>query len=105
MTPDPSRFRIELAGQAHAHINRLVTRAEQRGLRPLLLEVLRHLMENLETRPRDWGDPYINYHTLNAVGYGRTIVRAGLRVGYAVHETEPVVWVTAVKVLFGSPFE
>ena len=31
MTPDPSRFRIELAGQAHAHINRLVTRAEQRG--------------------------------------------------------------------------
>lgn len=104
MTPQPGRFRVELAGQARAHLERLTASAEQRGLRPLLLEVLRQVIENLEARPREWGDPYIYYRALNAVGYGRTILPARLRVGYAVHDTEPLIWISAVVPLPGSPF-
>ena len=104
MSTDPTRFRVELAGLASRHLERLATRASERGLRPLLREVVHQMIERLETEPRDWCDPYNNYHSLNAVGYGRTIVEAGIRVGYAVHDTVPVVWITSVIPLVDSPF-
>ena len=104
MTPDPNRFTVELAGLAHSDLERLAVWAERRALRPLLAEVFRLLVENLETQPRDWGDPYHNYRDLNAVGYGKTITPGGLRVEYAVHDTRPHVWLTRVRPLSGSPF-
>ena len=80
MTPSPEQFTVHLA--------------VQRKLQPLLLEVVRQMIVNLETTPREWGDPYINYRALKAVGYGKTIAAAGLRIGYAVHDTERIVWIS-----------
>jgi hypothetical protein len=104
VSPDAPRFTVEGAGRFPTQLDRLIVIAQQRGLRTLLIEVLRQTLENLETRPRDWGDPYINYRGLNAVGYGRTILPAQLRVEYAVHNTEPLVWLSALIPLPGSPF-
>jgi hypothetical protein len=48
-------------GRFPAQLDRLIGMAGQRDLRTLLIEVLRQIAEHLETHPRDWGDPYINY--------------------------------------------
>jgi hypothetical protein len=69
-----------------------------------MIEVIRKIKENLESRPREWGDPYTNYRGLKAVGYGRTILPARLRIEYTVHEVEPLVWISSIKPLPGSPF-
>ena len=78
--------------------------AKQRNLQPLLLEVVRQMMQNLETSPREWGDPYRNFRALQTVRYGKTIMAAGLRITHVVHDTEPIVWITSIRPLFGSPF-
>ena len=104
MNPNPPPFTVRAIGQFPAQLDRLILLAQQRGLRPLLISALRQIRENLEFRPRDWGDPYVNYRGLDAVGYGRTIIPAGLRLEYVVHNTEPRVWMHAVRPLPGSPF-
>ena len=104
MNPHAPRFTVGGVGFFPAHFKRMIATAEDRGIRTLLVEVLRELMENLETRPRDWGDPYTNYRGLNAVGYGRTILSAQIRAEYLVHNSEPLVWISALYPLSGSPF-
>lgn len=104
MNPGGPRFTISGVGRFPAQLNRLLATAEQRGLRTLLIEVLREVFENLETRPRDWGDPYKNYRGLKAVGYGRTLFPTWIHVEYAVHETEPLVWLSGIRSLSDSPF-
>lgn len=59
MTPAPIRFTVQLAGQALAEVEGLAAIAAERGLRPVLAEILRVMMVNLETQPREWGDPSI----------------------------------------------
>lgn len=104
MNENSKQYRVELAGQGDSHLRRLVVIAEQRNLEPVLFEVMSQVIENLESNPREWGDPYNNYRALCAVGYGKTISSAGLRIGYAVHDTELLVWINSVRTLFGSPF-
>ena len=104
MNERSKQYRVELAGQGDSHLRKLVVVAEQRNLVPVLLEVMSQVIENLEKNPREWGDPYNNYPALGAVGYGKTILSAGLRIGYAVHDTERIVWITSFRPLFGSPF-
>lgn len=105
MTPAPLRFTVHLAGQARSEVEGLAAIAANRGLRPVFAEILRMMMANLETQPREWGDPYNNYPTLNAVSYERTVLPALVRVGYAVHNTEPLVWISTLRTIMGSPFE
>ena len=104
MTPAPERFTVQLAGMAGSNLQRLTAIAEQRNLQPLLVEVLRQVLEHLETNPREWGDPFVNYRAYHAVAYGKTIAAAGLRIAYAIHDSKPLVWITALRPLFGSPF-
>jgi hypothetical protein len=61
VSPDTPRFTVQGVGRFPAQLDRLIGMAEQRDLRTLLIEVLRQIAEHLETHPRDWGDPYINY--------------------------------------------
>ncbi len=104
MTPGAPMFTVRGVGRFPGQLERLIALAEDRGLRSLLLDILREITESLQTRPREWGDPYTNYRGLHAVGYGRSILPAGLRVQYAVHDTEPVVWLSSIRVLPESPF-
>ncbi len=101
---EPRHYRVELVGQAGHHLELLTTVAEQRGLRELLKEVLNEILIHLETHPFEWGDPYTNYRGLNAVGYEVTLGTSSLRIAYAVHNTQPVVWVSRIIPLSGSPF-
>ena len=52
MNPTPPWFTVRLVGAAGTDLEWLTARAEQRGLRALLLETLRQIADNLETQPR-----------------------------------------------------
>lgn len=103
MTPEGPRFKVQGIGRFPQQFDRLILSAEQRNLRSLLMEALRTILEHLETQPREWGDPYTNFRAMHAVAYGRTVVSAGLRIEYTVHESERFVWITAIWPLPGSP--
>jgi len=104
VTPEVPTFRVEAVGRFPLQLDGLIVIAEQRGLRSLLIEVLRQISDNLQSKPREWGDPYKNYRGLNAVGFGKAILPSRIRVEYAVHNTEPLVWVSSIRPLIGSPF-
>ncbi len=104
MNPGPARFAVGLVGKGHAHLEQLTARAELLDLRELLATVYRQIIETLQTRPREWGDPAHNYRGLDATGYQRAILPAGLWVEYAVHNTDSVVWISKIIVLEDSPF-
>jgi hypothetical protein len=85
MSPESPRFSINLIGRAARQFERLAARAEERNLRGLLAALFRQIVQTLETRPREWGDPYCNYRGLSATGYGVTLHSGRLRIAYAVH--------------------
>lgn len=104
MNPGPSRFTVGLVGKAVGQFERLTEWAEQLDLPEVLAAAFRQIFEELETRPREWGDPSHNYRALDATGYQRAVLPAGLWVEYAVHNSDPLVWVSKVVVLEDSPF-
>jgi hypothetical protein len=104
MTPPSGPFAVYGVGLFRQQIEGLLRIADQRGLRALLLGALREMRERLQSNPREWGDPYKNYPSLNAVRYGRTILPAQLRVSYSVHDTERIVWISSLRALHDSPF-
>ena len=104
MNPEAPRFSVGLVGQAVAQFERLTARAESLDLRDWLNAVYRQIIETLRASPREWGDPIRNYRGLNATGYKRAILSAGLWVEYAVHNTDALVWISKVIVLEDSPF-
>ena len=98
------QFTVGVIGKAVEQFEQLTARAESLELQELLRAVVRLIVETLRTRPREWGDPVRNYRGLNATGYKQAILPAGLWVEYAVHNTDPLVWVSKVVVLEDSPF-
>ncbi|MBP3957757.1 hypothetical protein J8F10_21100 [Gemmata sp. G18] len=104
MSPESPRFSVGLVGKAVEQLEQLTARAEQLDLRALLAAVYWQIIQSLETRPREWGDPFHNYRALDATSYSRAILPAGISVEYAVHNTKPLVWISKLIVLEGSPF-
>lgn len=68
------------------------------------LSVLREAERDLRTRPQEWGDPLYSLRQLSLTVYGRYAPPLLLR--YAVHDTQPVVFVQDVafvpSALFGG---
>jgi hypothetical protein len=104
MNPDPPPFTVSLVGKAVEQFRQVAARARRLDLTGALAIVYRHIFEALETRPREWGDPFYNYRGLDATSYRRAILPAGLVVEYAAHNTDRVVWVSKLIVLEDSPF-
>jgi hypothetical protein len=104
MNPGSPRFTVGLVGKAVEHLEQLTVQAERLNLQELLSAVFRHVIETLETRPREWGDPFHDYPGLNATGYKRAILPARLWIEYAVHNVDPVVWISKLIILEDSPF-
>ena len=102
--PPPESFTVNGVGLFPQQLERLLRIADHRGLRSVLLGALRELRQELQLHPREWGDPYQNYRSLNVVGYERAILPVKLRVSYSVHETERVVWISSLRALHDSPF-
>lgn len=67
----------------------------------MFAKTLREVRRQLETRPREWGDPEYQFHGLGAVSYLR--VEGWFRVVYAVHESEPIVFLREIEPLPGNP--
>jgi hypothetical protein len=102
-TPTVPPFRVTLAGTCAARLQVLAGEAKRLGLAPRFAQFLRHMMESLEQRPREWGDPLSGKYWMQSVVYRRYVLSEQFRVDYAVHDTAPEVWVSAVEPLGGSP--
>jgi hypothetical protein len=94
-------FRLSIIPKCRERIQTLADRAVGVGLGPLFAKTLREIRRQLETHPREWGDPSYRFHGLGAVSYLR--VEGWFRVVYAVDESQPVVFLREVEPLPGNP--
>ena len=96
-----SRFQLSIMPSCRARIQFLAARAKSIGYGVRFAEILTSIRSQLDTNPRAWGDPNFRFHGLNLVSYLR--VEEGLRIVYAVHETNPVVFLRELEPLPGHP--
>jgi len=99
---DPaSPYKLLLNGWVRDRINRLQRLSVVIGLRDQLNATLQEVDSALQVHPTAWGDPLKVLHGLRMVKYRRLIHR--LVVHYAVHLDHPLVWLTSVEPVRGSP--
>jgi hypothetical protein len=94
-------FRLSIIPACRERIQSLANRAMAAGLGPLFARTLTEMRRQLESRPREWGDPNYRFHGLGAISYLR--VEGWFRVVYAVDESQPVVFLREVEPLPGNP--
>jgi len=96
-----SHFHLSIMPICRARIQTLAVRAKSLAYGVRFAVVLTSIRHQLETNPRNWGDPNFRFHGLDLVSYLR--VEEKLRVVYAVHETNPVVFLRELEPLPGHP--
>jgi hypothetical protein len=94
-------FQVSSSQQTLAEIQGLSRRAIALGLAPLLAAALRHVWEQLENDPINWGDPQRHYLKANLLQCHRAY--AQLSVTYAVDEQHRVVYVRRIVPLPHTP--
>ena len=94
-------FRLSIVPKCRQRIHVLAERAMSAGLGMLFAKTLREIRRQLQTRPREWGDPEYRFHAVGAISYLR--VEGWFRVVYAVDESQPVVFLREVEPLPGNP--
>lgn len=94
-------FHVIIVPKCRERIQVLADRAASSGLGRLFAKFLTEVRRQLETRPREWGDPNYRFHGLGAVSYLR--VEGWFRIVYAVDETRPAVFLREVEPLPGHP--
>jgi hypothetical protein len=98
---NPQRFTFGLTQEAELRLAVLLRRATLFGVSGRLAAALKFIREQLQHNPREWGEPS---HTLKGM---RCLVHTAfhdrLRIGYLVHETQPVVFVFNIEPEPGHP--
>jgi hypothetical protein len=97
----PPPFQLTIIPKCRERVQSLADRAVASGLGRLFARLLAETRRQLESRPREWGDPNYRFHGLGAVSYLR--VEGWFRIVYAVDETRPVVFLREVEPLPGHP--
>lgn len=97
----PPQFRITIVPACGERIRTLADRATAIGKGVEFAQVLSDIRENLQSRPREWGDPNYRYHGLRGTSYLRLHER--FRVIYLVDDQQPVVILCDVQPLFDLP--
>ena len=82
-------------------IEQIGERAIENGLGNVFADLLTEIRHQLETRPREWGDPNFRFHGLKAVSHMR--LQDGFRIRYAVHESIPVVFLLDIEPMGSHP--
>jgi hypothetical protein len=103
MTPGagPPPFTVTFAAGILDRLREWGLTAARLGLLTRYLAALREAEQQLRTRPREWGDPLYEFHNLSAMAYQRYTPLLVFR--YAVHLTQPFVFVREVVLAPGSP--
>jgi hypothetical protein len=94
-------FQVSSSQQTLAEIRELSRRAVTLGLGPVLAAALRHIWEQLQNDPINWGDPQRLYQKANLIQCHRAY--AQLSVTYAVDEEHRVVYVRRIIPLPSTP--
>ncbi len=98
--PSPP-YRVTMNGPTRQAIRRLIHLSVLVGARNRLLQSLQEIEAALQNHPTTWGDPYDTRKALRLVQYRRVFDQ--LLVRYAVHQDEPLVWLTGVSPILRSP--
>jgi hypothetical protein len=99
MTEPQPPFRVSWI--CRAQVEGLMRRAQPLGLGPRLADELEQVGRRLENEPLGWGDPLFRYRSLKLVVHLR--IYAKLRVVYAVHYEQSVVFVRDIRPVFDHP--
>jgi hypothetical protein len=94
-------YKLVFNSRVRDGIKRLQRIAVLVGQRDYLNETLAEIESALQNQSTTWGDPLRIRHGLRMVEY-RGFVRR-LVVGYAVHLDHPLVWLTSIEPVRGSP--
>ncbi len=81
----------------------LVDRANQTGNSEMVLEVLKRIHHRLESEPTVFGEPRYGLHALDVAVRIATLIP--LFVGYAVHNSSPLVFVQEFHAMTGHRLE
>lgn len=98
---DPIQFTISFVGDAEFQLTVLQRRATIFGLSGRFGAALKAILHRLKTDAREWGEPQFTLKGMKAVV--RTAIHDGIRVSYAVHEVQPVVFVRLPRASVGHP--
>ncbi len=97
---EESRYRVEPTGPAKEQMRELIAKPPAGSELQQVVDALKAIVSQLETRPQDWGDP--EYQTRKEGGMVCHGIQPPLFVRYVVFEAEKVVCLLQVKALPGS---
>ena len=96
MGPDESKpFRVIYSEKHRSDLRLLIRWAGRLGQTEILIETLALINEGLEFDPAAFGDPIHRLPHMNATEY--RVLRGPIRVTYAVHDYELVVFVKSIS--------
>ncbi len=96
-----SPYRVDPVGTAKQQMVDLIARATALGQRQEVLTALKSIIDELETRPLEWGDPEHRTHQEGGRVYHG--IAKPLIARYAAFEAEKVVFLFDVRALPHSP--
>lgn len=102
MIPDPPPpFDVDLSAALRERIDALGERAAERGIAGRFWSAVDEIMENLRTRPREWGEPFSKLRGFQMTA--RLMVYRQLRVVFSVHDRVPLVILWSLSPTTGHP--
>jgi hypothetical protein len=100
--PDPPPpFDLDMSAATRERIDVLGERAAQLGIAGQFWWAIDEIMEELRTRPRDWGEPFRNLSGFQMTA--RLAVHRKLRVVFSVHDRIPLVVLWSLSPTTGHP--
>jgi hypothetical protein len=100
MTPSQP-FRVTYTGKVQDFLRILLRESALAGVGSRVARALLEIEGRLELDARNWGDPTRHFRQAQLTRYRR--VHDELAVEYAVHDSEPLVWVTDVAPVLSHP--
>ena len=94
-------YKLTLSDLTRETIRRLIHRSFVLGVRNHFVKSLADIESALQNQPLAWGDPYDTRPALRHVRYRR--IYDQLLVRYAVHQDQPVVWLTNLAPILRHP--
>jgi hypothetical protein len=102
VNPDPrGPFTVRMTEPARAEIALFLARAQRYGLSAPLSAALRYIEQALVQRPLTWGEERRYFRGLRVTVLHQ--IHDRLHVVYAVHDTEPLVWISHLVPVLDHP--
>jgi hypothetical protein len=94
-------FQLELTANQRTRIRQLINQARSAGIGPSFIADLTAIVANLIDRPRDWGDPLHDLHSLDLTMFRG--IHAKIAVTFAIHNRLPIVFLREIIPILDHP--